>query len=146
MSEAPATEPKTQEMLHVITKTSLTPAPIVPLDEDVLFQQIKSRFTTGDVYTRLGPRSIIAVNPWKSVPSNSVKGMPGYTVDVVSQSATQPHVYELATNAYIHLAATGEDQCVIMSGQSGSGKTEAARMTLQHLLYLRYGLELVEMG
>jgi len=142
MSQPTPAPQETQEMsqLHVITPRNipLTPAPVVPLDQDALYQQIKARYESGDMYTRLGPRSIIALNPWKSVATNAANSMAHHTVDRVNQTATQPHVYEMATNAYTHLAATGEDQCIVLSGHSSSGKTEAARMALQHLLYLRY--------
>lgn len=44
-----------------------------------------------------------------------------------------PHVYALAESAYKSLTADGENQCVIISGESGAGKTEASKLIMQYV-------------
>ncbi|ORX90887.1 hypothetical protein K493DRAFT_409623 [Basidiobolus meristosporus CBS 931.73] len=47
-----------------------------------------------------------------------------------------PHVYEMATKAYLHLRRTGIDQSIILSGLTGSGKSESYRRILRQLCNL----------
>lgn len=42
-----------------------------------------------------------------------------------------PHIYRIASEAYKNLCADSADQCVIVTGESGAGKTEAAKQLMQ---------------
>jgi myosin-1 len=44
-----------------------------------------------------------------------------------------PHIYALAEAAYKSLTTDGENQCVIISGESGAGKTEASKLIMQYV-------------
>lgn len=44
-----------------------------------------------------------------------------------------PHVYAIADGSYRHMVDDNENQCIIISGESGAGKTEAAKLVLNHL-------------
>ena len=41
-----------------------------------------------------------------------------------------PHIYRVAAEAYKSLHADAENQCVIVTGESGAGKTEAAKQLM----------------
>lgn len=41
-----------------------------------------------------------------------------------------PHIYRVAAEGYKSLHADAEDQCVIVTGESGAGKTEAAKQLM----------------
>ena len=45
-----------------------------------------------------------------------------------------PHVYAVALTVYQNLAQFGKNQCCLISGESGAGKTETAKLLLNHLL------------
>lgn len=44
---------------------------------------------------------------------------------------SNPHVYAIAENCFHQMSTFNESQCVIISGESGSGKTEAAKKIIQ---------------
>lgn len=44
-----------------------------------------------------------------------------------------PHVYAIAESSYHHMKSYKENQCIIISGESGAGKTEAAKRIMQYI-------------
>lgn len=44
-----------------------------------------------------------------------------------------PHVYAIAESSYHHMKSYKENQCIIISGESGAGKTEAAKRIMQYV-------------
>jgi myosin heavy subunit len=44
-----------------------------------------------------------------------------------------PHVYEISSLAYRDLAITGNDQTILVTGESGAGKTETVKILMDHL-------------
>lgn len=45
----------------------------------------------------------------------------------------EPHVYEVSALAYRGLATTGQDQAILVTGESGAGKTETVKIVMNHL-------------
>jgi type II secretory pathway predicted ATPase ExeA len=52
----------------------------------------------------------------------------------ISTASSEPHIFELANRAYGSLLANREDQSVIITGESGAGKTEATKKVLEFLM------------
>lgn len=47
-----------------------------------------------------------------------------------------PHIFAIASRAYFSMVHTGQDQCCVVSGESGSGKTEASNILVQQFMKL----------
>lgn len=73
---------------------------------------------------------------------NPLKSLPIYGKDVSNfyqqsenvRSNLPPHIYATAENCYREMMRTQQSQCILISGESGSGKTETCKYLVQHLL------------
>lgn len=106
---------------------------------------LKKRHVRGVPYTRTGD-IVIACNPYKWYHelyseekrhwyAQRLVWQRNYKLDVVKdiRSTMPPHVYEASSLAYRGLAADGEDQSILVSGESGAGKTETVKILLSDL-------------
>lgn len=112
------------------------------LHEASILYNLKSRHAQAMPYTRTGD-IVIAVNPYQWFPSlyleeNRVK----YSKSLVWEASKkdydarrdlQPHVYETSALAYRGLAMAGINQSILVSGESGAGKTETVKICMDHL-------------
>ena len=80
------------------------------------------------------PKRRVLRSPQRNLNSSSGPGT-GSTAQPIL-SATSPHIYLLAAEAHKALLSSGKDQSVIISGESGAGKTEATKYILKYLSYL----------
>lgn len=62
-----------------------------------------------------------------------------YTKDMQTQYLEKergelpPHVYATSAGSYQHMRVFGEDQSILVSGESGAGKTETTKILMSHL-------------
>ncbi|KAM4050182.1 myosin-IIIb-like [Anomaloglossus baeobatrachus] len=108
-------------------------ASVPDLDEEKLLQNLHSRYLQLRVYTYIGD-ILIAVNPLQMLP------LYGPEVSDVYSSRTlrllPPHIFAVADRAYNELQTTtsSRNQCIVISGDSGAGKTESTKLLLRHLV------------
>jgi hypothetical protein len=100
------------------------------LDEERLLHTLERRYRARCVYTSNGPTMLVAVNPYEPLPI--------YGDDMVDQYANvgrvrklPPHIYGLASAAFTELQMERRSQVVVISGESGAGKTESAKAVLR---------------
>ena len=79
----------------------------------------------GHIYTRSG-RLLLAVNPYRKLPIYSDKILQQYKASLQPQAELPPHVYAVAASAHLGMMQNSMSQSVIISGESGAGKTCAA--------------------
>ncbi len=72
----------------------------------------------------------MSLNPFKLLPLYSQVVMTEYTKHVADDDQVAPHVFRVAANAYRALRTRRERQSVLISGESGAGKTEVVKVTL----------------
>ncbi|KAI7891847.1 chitin synthase [Mucor mucedo] len=109
--------------------------------EDTISNLLANRYKRNLPYTQLGYSNLVVVNPYQHLEllnDATLKSYAeiGYKDLSEGKQSLQPHVYELATRVYFHMRRTGEDQSVILSGITGSGKSTTRTHFLCELLQL----------
>ena len=100
------------------------------LNEETLLDNLKSRFHNGHIYTYVGS-ILIALNPFKFYPIYNPKYVQLYQNHKLAD--LPPHIFAIADAAYHTMLREHKNQCIVISGESGSGKTESTNLLLHHL-------------
>ncbi|XP_067327731.1 myosin-IIIb isoform X2 [Anolis sagrei] len=103
------------------------------LDEETIIHQLQKRFADLQIYTYVGD-ILIALNPFQNLSIYSPQFSKLY--HGVKRSSNPPHIFASADAAYQGMITFNKDQCIIISGESGAGKTESAHLIVQHLTFL----------
>ncbi|XP_043360791.1 myosin-IIIb [Dermochelys coriacea] len=103
------------------------------LDEDTIIHQLQKRYADLQIYTYVGD-ILIALNPFQNLSIYSPQFSTLY--HGVKRSSNPPHIFASADAAYQGMVTFSKDQCIIISGESGAGKTESAHLIVQHLTFL----------
>ncbi|XP_031969905.1 myosin-IIIb isoform X9 [Corvus moneduloides] len=103
------------------------------LDEDTIIHQLQKRYADFQIYTYVGD-ILIALNPFQNLSIYSPQFSKLY--HGVKRSSNPPHIFASADAAYQSMVTFSKDQCIIISGESGAGKTESAHLIVQHLTFL----------
>ena len=101
-------------------------------DDAALLSNTKERYDAGHIYTRSG-RLLLAVNPYRQLPLYTDEVLGQYKASLQPQAELPPHVYAVAASAHMGLMQNSMSQSVIISGESGAGKTETAKILLKYL-------------
>lgn len=96
------------------------------LSEAAILHNLRLRFTDNLIYTHISS-ILVSINPFKQLPIYGPAIMKEYRDKLVKMERVAPHVYSLADAAFTNLRNEGRDQSVIISGESGAGKTEATK-------------------
>ncbi|XP_053223675.1 unconventional myosin-Ic isoform X3 [Podarcis raffonei] len=97
--------------------------------EAAFIENLRKRFKENLIYTYIGS-VLVSVNPYKDLEIYTKQHMERYRG--VSFYEVSPHLYAIADNAYRSLRTERKDQCILISGESGAGKTEATKKVLQY--------------
>uniref|UniRef100_A0A4W2D8X1 non-specific serine/threonine protein kinase n=1 Tax=Bos indicus x Bos taurus TaxID=30522 RepID=A0A4W2D8X1_BOBOX len=103
------------------------------LDEDTIIHQLQKRYVDLLIYTYVGD-ILIALNPFQNLSIYSPQFSRLY--HGVKRASNPPHIFASADAAYQCMVTFSKDQCIVISGESGSGKTESAHLIVQHLTFL----------
>ncbi|XP_076879856.1 unconventional myosin-IXAa isoform X2 [Brachyhypopomus gauderio] len=103
------------------------------LNEKTLLDNLRGRFKQEKIYTYVGS-ILIVINPFKFLPIYNPKYVKMY--DNHQLGKLEPHIYAVADVAYHAMLQRGQNQCVVISGESGSGKTQSTNFLIHHLTAL----------
>ncbi|KAH9617524.1 hypothetical protein KSS87_020702 [Heliosperma pusillum] len=104
------------------------------LSEPSVLYNLEYRYDRDMIYTKAGP-VLVAINPFKNVPLYGEEYIEAYK----SKSTESPHVYAIADTALREMTRDEVNQSIIISGESGAGKTETAKIAMQYLAALGGG-------
>ncbi|XP_019902495.3 unconventional myosin-XV [Esox lucius] len=104
--------------------------------ESSVLLNLKKRFHRDSIYTYIG-NMLLSMNPFKPLSL--------YTEDLrqqyqgKDQHRNPPHVYAIADAAFSQSQSSPQEQCIVISGQSGAGKTEATKLIVHYLSSMYQG-------
>ncbi|XP_053368697.1 unconventional myosin-IXAa isoform X3 [Clarias gariepinus] len=103
------------------------------LSEKTLLENLRARFMQEKIYTYVSS-ILVAINPFKFLPVYNPKYVKMY--DNHELGKLEPHIYAVADVAYHAMLRRKRNQCVVISGESGSGKTQSTNFLIHHLTAL----------
>ncbi|EGX95143.1 myosin-11 (Myosin heavy chain) [Cordyceps militaris CM01] len=105
-------------------------AELTHLNEASVVHNLRIRYQSDLIYTYSG-LFLVTVNPYCPLPI--------YTTEYVnmyrgrSREDTKPHIFAVADEAFRHLVDEGSNQSILVTGESGAGKTENTKKVIQYL-------------
>eukprot|EP00039_Didymoeca_costata_P017476 m.324043 g.324043 ORF g.324043 m.324043 type:complete len:483 (+) comp16540_c7_seq2:247-1695(+) len=97
----------------------------------LILNNLKSRFLQSEIYTNIG-NILVSVNPYQRLDIYSPEMVKKY-VKCPPGKILPPHVFNVAQDAFYGVTAFGKFQSIVISGESGAGKTEATKQCLQYI-------------
>ncbi|OCT75584.1 myosin-IIIa isoform X2 [Xenopus laevis] len=108
-------------------------AALEALDENTVTDQLQTRYNRDQIYTYVGD-ILVGVNPFRQMDLYSSQYLQMYIG--AKRTDNPPHIFAVADLAYQSMVTYNSDQCIVISGESGAGKTEGAHLLVQQLTVL----------
>nr|XP_034988804.1 unconventional myosin-VIIb isoform X1 [Zootoca vivipara] len=100
------------------------------MNEAGMVRNLLIRYKEHNIYTYTGS-ILVAMNPYQVLPLYTMEQIRLYCNKRIGE--LPPHVFAIADNCYFNMKRNKRDQCCIISGESGAGKTESTKLILQFL-------------
>ncbi|KAK2490396.1 hypothetical protein MC885_007469 [Smutsia gigantea] len=100
------------------------------LNEAGVVHNLLIRYQQHKIYTYTGS-ILVAVNPFQLLPLYTLEQVQLYYNRYIGE--LPPHIFAIANTCYFNMKKNKKDQCCIISGESGAGKTETTKLILQFL-------------
>ncbi|XP_050639336.1 unconventional myosin-Ig [Macaca thibetana thibetana] len=93
-------------------------------------RNLQLRFEKGRIYTYIG-EVLVSVNPYQELPLYGPEAIARYQGRELYERP--PHLYAVANATYKAMKHRSRDTCIVISGESGAGKTEASKHIMQYI-------------
>jgi myosin heavy chain 9/10/11/14 len=105
-------------------------AELTHLNEASVVHNLHTRYMSDLIYTYSG-LFLVAINPYCSLPIYTNEYVKMYKGQ--SREDTRPHIFAVSDQAFRHLVEEGANQSILVTGESGAGKTENTKKVIQYL-------------
>ncbi|KAJ2905666.1 myosin-11 [Zalerion maritima] len=110
-------------------------AELTHLNEASVVHNLKMRYQSDLIYTYSG-LFLVTVNPYCPLPIYSNEYINMYKGR--NREDTKPHIFAMADEAFRNLVDEGENQSILVTGESGAGKTENTKKVIQYIAAVAY--------
>lgn len=100
------------------------------LQEYAILKNLHVRYLGNKIYTYTG-NMLIAINPYKILNIYTSKELAIYRSKKIGDES--PHIFAIGDNCFQEMMKNEVNQCIVISGESGAGKTESTKLILQYL-------------
>eukprot|EP00127_Corallochytrium_limacisporum_P004922 Clim_evm66s191 gene=Clim_evmTU66s191 len=100
------------------------------LNEASVLHNLRERYYSSLIYTYSG-LFLVAINPYRKLPIYNEKAVQMYKGK--KRSEMPPHIFALTDVAYQNMVTEKENQAILVTGESGAGKTENTKKVIQYL-------------
>jgi len=125
--------PRKAEWVNVMKQEGLDDMTLLSkVTNEEIAGNLKLRYEKDIIYTNIG-QVLISLNPYKLLPIYSE----GVLEDYIGKNRLElpPHIFSIGEAAYRAMKNDKENQCIIISGESGAGKTEAAKKIMLYIAH-----------
>ncbi|KAI8968865.1 Myh11 protein, partial [Mycotypha africana] len=105
-------------------------AELTYLNEPSVIHNLTVRYKSDHIYTYSG-LFLVAVNPYRHLPIYTNQYIESYKGR--RRGEMPPHIYAVADQAYHDMVQEKENQSILITGESGAGKTENTKIVIQYL-------------
>ncbi|XP_075152273.1 myosin 28B1 [Haematobia irritans] len=117
--------------MHVTSQTGVEDMiTLGELQEYTILRNLELRYKQKKIYTYTGSM-LIAINPYQILPIYTNKEIQNYRGKKINE--LPPHIFAISDNAFQEMKREKANQCIVISGESGAGKTESTKLILQYL-------------
>ena len=108
---------------------------LLALNEATMLDALRQRYSSSSIYT-FAAEMLTCLNPYAPLPAlYTEEARQRAKAADVHDPRLEPHLYVLAERAFRRLRADGRSQSLVVSGESGAGKTEANKICMEYLVW-----------
>ncbi|KAL1521199.1 hypothetical protein AB1Y20_022751 [Prymnesium parvum] len=107
---------------------------LIHLNEPCILENTRLRYNADAIYTYTG-KILVALNPFGPLKIYGEETMQHYLDKEIGARGVGPHVYAMGEAAYKHVRRAKSPASLIMSGESGAGKTETTKHLMRYLAW-----------
>ena len=101
------------------------------LNEPEILYNLKLRYKNIEIFTYIGP-SLLIMNPYREISHYSDENLEEI---LLKKNVGKANIYAVALNTALNLEANQRNQAIVISGESGAGKTETTKHCMKFLTY-----------
>ncbi|ESN96194.1 hypothetical protein HELRODRAFT_186525 [Helobdella robusta] len=100
------------------------------IDMQSFMNNLRLRYSKGKIYTYIG-EVVVSVNPYRNITIYEKEYVDKYRGREMYE--LPPHIFALADSSYKAMKRRARDTCIVISGESGAGKTEASKIIMRYI-------------